>query len=218
MKTIYCIPGLGANETIFSRLNPKLAEIKPLKMVRPASDESIGSYASRLAEQIDSSHPFWLLGQSFGGMLAIELARVCPPEKLILISSTKCRKELPWYGRLIGNLRLHRFVPLAHPQYTSRISISLNGIKSAEDLAVFKGFAAGRDIELLRWSVDQALRWRECALPEKTVSVHGTADRLLPGRYVHPDFWIEGGTHFMIVTKAKEISDLLDRLIGPECD
>ena len=213
MMTIYCIPGLGANETIFSRLNPIHAEIKPVKMLRPAVGESLGSYALRLVEQIELSRPFWLLGHSFGGMLAVELTRLCHAERVILISSVKHRKELPWYGRLIGNVRLHRLVPLPYPQWVSPVGVFINGIKSAEDLAVFKGFAAARDAALLKWSTDQALRWRGCAISEEVVHIHGTADRLLPARYVHPDFWIEGGAHFMIVTRASEISVLIDKLV-----
>ncbi len=216
MKTIYCIPGLGANETIFSKLNPRLAEIKPLKMPRPAPDESISSYAGRLAVQIDTSRPFWLLGQSFGGMLAIELAGRCQTERLILVSSARSRDELPWYGRLIGNLRLHRLVPLSQPRFISPVSKFLNGIKSAEDLAVLRGFAVGRDVELLRWSTDQAIRWRGGAAPANMVCIHGTADRLIPARNVHADYWIESGTHFMIVTRGQEISDLIDNLIAGE--
>jgi pimeloyl-ACP methyl ester carboxylesterase len=185
-------------------------------MPRPVSGESIGSYALRLKEQLDLNRPFWLLGQSFGGMLAIELARLCHPERLVLVSSIRCRKELPWYGRLIGNLRLHRLVPLSHPQYTSRISVFMNGIEAAEDLAVFKGFAEGRDIELLRWSVDQALTWRGSVAADNVTSIHGTTDRLLPIRYVKPDYRIEGGTHFMIVTQGPEISALMDRLLDDQ--
>ena len=170
----------------------------------------------RLTEQIDSSRPFWLLGHSFGGMLAMELAQQLRPERLILVSSVRSRRELPWYGRLAGRLKLHRLVPLAHPRFISPMSIFLNGIRTEEDLAIFKGFAVGRDLDLLRWSTDQALKWRGVTAPDTLVCVHGTADRLLPARYVHPDFWIEGGTHFMIATRAEEISALIDTLIAEQ--
>jgi len=35
---------------------------------------------------------------------------------------------------------------------------------------------------------------------------------------VHADAWIVGGTHFMIVSRAEEISRLLDRMTVQECD
>jgi pimeloyl-ACP methyl ester carboxylesterase len=213
MKTIYCIPGLGANEAMFSKLKPEHAEIRPLILPRPFSDESLSSYASRLVALIDVDRPFYLLGQSFGGILSIEMARMCHPEMIILVSSVKCRAELPWYGRLIGRFRLHHLAPLSHPEYTAPISIFLNGIESVEDRAVFKSFAASRDMALLKWSLDQTLKWPGCAIPDNLVHIHGTADRLLPARYVSPHIWIEGGTHFMMVTRGAEISALIDKLV-----
>jgi pimeloyl-ACP methyl ester carboxylesterase len=213
MKPIYCIPGLGASIAIFSKLKPRQAVIRPVRLPTPTEGESLDLYALRVVELIDTCQPFWLLGQSFGGILAIEMARLCRPEKLILVSSVKSRLQLPWYGRLIGRLCLHRLAPLSCQKYTEPISLFLNGIKSAEDRALFKSFAVGRDMPLLKWSLDQTLRWPGGAVPDNLVHIHGTADRLLPARYVKPDIWVEGGTHFMIVTRAAEISTLVDRLV-----
>jgi len=213
MKSVYCIPGLGASIAIFSKLTPQEAVVRPLKLPSPSKGETLDSFATRVIALIDTSQPFWLLGQSFGGILAMEMARLCRPEKLILVSSVKCRTELPWYGRLIGRLRLHRLAPLSYPKCTMPVSLFLNGIESTEDRAVFRSFAVGRDMALLKWSLDQALRWPGGAVPDNLVHIHGTADRLLPGRYVRPDIWIEGGTHFMIVTRGPEISALLDKLV-----
>lgn len=218
MITIYCIPGLGATEAIFSRLKPRNADLRPLKLPRPADGENIRSYVSRLVGQVDTSHPFWLLGQSFGGILAIEMTRLCSPEKIILVSSVKCRKELPWYGRAIGAVRLHRLVPFSHPEYTLPVSRFLNGISTADERAVLEEMVAKRDVDLLRWSTDQAIRWQSGVIPENLLHIHGTADRLLPARYVNADVWIDGGTHFMIVSRAEEISRLLDRVTSQECN
>ena len=218
MKTIYCIPGLGATDAIFSRLKPKSVDLKPLKLPRPTDGDDIHSYASRLLGQLDTERPFWLLGQSFGGMLAIEMSRLCSPEKIILVSSVKCRQELPWYARLIGALRLHRLVPYSHPEYTLPVSRFLNGISTADERAVLKEMVAKRDVDLLKWSTDQAVTWHSGVAPDNLFHIHGTADRLIPARYVHADAWIVGGTHFMIVSRAEEISRLLDRMTVQECD
>ena len=213
MKPVYCIPGLGASVAIFSRLLTQEAVVRPLHLPSPSKGETLDDYVTRLVELIDTSQPFSLLGHSFGGILAMEMARLCRPEKLILVSSVKCRGELPWYARLIGRLRLHRLAPLSCPKYTTPVSLFLNGIKSPEDRTLFKSFAVGRDMALLKWSLDQTLMWPGCTVPDNLVHIHGTADRLLPARYVRPEIWIEGGTHFMIVTRGPEISALLDKLV-----
>jgi hypothetical protein len=56
----------------------------------------------------------------------------------------------------------------------------------------------------------------ERPLPTNLVHIHGTADRIFPARYVKPDVWINGGGHFMIVSRAAEISAWLDRLVTAE--
>ncbi|MGK6351614.1 hypothetical protein [Parapedobacter sp. DT-150] len=45
--------------------------------------------------------------------------------------------------------------------------------------------------------------------PSNTVHIHGTADRILPFRFVKADYVIPGGSHLMVVNRAKEISDII---------
>jgi hypothetical protein len=65
--------------------------------------------------------------------------------------------------------------------------------------------------------VDQALRWKGGISSENLIHIHGTADRILPFKYVSPDFSIKGGTHFMIFNRAVEISALLEELVADKC-
>lgn len=50
-------------------------------------------------------------------------------------------------------------------------------------------------------------------IPGNIIHVHGTADKLLPCRYVKADYLIEGGTHVMTLDKHTEISRLLQQLL-----
>jgi len=214
---VYCIPGVGGGEKIFSRLSPKQAEIVPLKWPRPERRENLQSYAKRLAAQIDTSRPFWLLGVSFGGMVAIELSRFLSPGRIVLVSSVKSRAELPWYGKLMGKMGVHHLVamPLAR-SFVAPGSYFL-GIETEEDYRLAKELVHNTDGPLLRWSIRQSWGWNpESSPPANLVHIHGTADRIFPARLVNPDIWIEGGGHFMIVSRADEISALLDRLIAGE--
>jgi len=107
---VYAISGLGADERAFQFLDLPF-ELIHIKWIEPQEEESLTSYASRLCRQIDHTKPFALVGLSFGGMLATEMCKFITPEHTILLSSAETKKGLPWWFRLIGNLKLTRMVP-----------------------------------------------------------------------------------------------------------
>ena len=77
---IYCISGLGADHTVFDRLDIN-GEKVCISWIPSFEWESLKDYARRLTAQVDTSEPFLLLGVSFGGMLAVEMNKFISPEK-----------------------------------------------------------------------------------------------------------------------------------------
>lgn len=69
------------------------------------------------------------------------------------------------------------------------------------------------DIRFVRWAISAILHWKNMTIPGNIIHVHGSADKLLPCRYVKADYVIEGGTHVMTLDKHPEISRLLQQLI-----
>ena len=207
---VYCIPGLGADERLFGNLSLKNGVVKPLSWLRPDNSESLKAYAGRMATQIDGTRPYCLLGVSFGGMIAGEMARLASPTCTIIVSSVRQSKELPWYGRLAGQLHLHRLIPMSVRPALLPLGYKLIGVLSDADRSLVRLLVVDTDQVLFRWSVDQALRWEFTGLIPGLIHVHGTADRILPARYVNPDHWISDGTHLMIYNRAAEISALID--------
>src|SRR6185312_11284822 len=94
MKHIYVISGFGADERVFSKLDFGDNDVHFIQWQVPEKDETLASYAERLAKEIVYPNPI-LIGLSFGGMMAIEIAKLIPIEKVILISSIRDRYELP---------------------------------------------------------------------------------------------------------------------------
>jgi surfactin synthase thioesterase subunit len=79
-KRIYLISGLGADRRVFKKLVfPTDFELIYLDWITPEPAESLEAYAARLALNIDTSAPFYLIGLSFGGMLATEIAKKLNP-------------------------------------------------------------------------------------------------------------------------------------------
>src|SRR4051794_35905388 len=93
-KNIYCISGLGADERAFERLKIAGCSLHFVDRIPPLPNETLFSYAGRMSERITEISPV-VIGLSFGGMIAIEMAKQIPIEKLILISSVKTRNEIP---------------------------------------------------------------------------------------------------------------------------
>ena len=108
---IYAISGLGADARVFNYLSLDI-EIIPLEWITPISDESIEHYAERLSDKINKEEPFYLLGVSFGGIVATEISKITRPIATILISSAEVKAELRWIYGLIGKLNIIPLLPI----------------------------------------------------------------------------------------------------------
>jgi hypothetical protein len=69
----------------------------------------IGQYAARMKSGISHERPV-LIGVSFGGMMAIEIAKFIPASTVILVSSIRGRGQRPTWMTVSGWLRLDRLV------------------------------------------------------------------------------------------------------------
>src|SRR5688572_23858828 len=111
---IYFIPGLGADKRIFRNIKvPEGCHAFYLDWIKPLKNESLQSYSYRLAEKIETTKPFVIVGLSFGGMLAAEIVNKYPLGRMIILSSIACSKDLPFYYRAAGNIYLHKLVPIS---------------------------------------------------------------------------------------------------------
>lgn len=205
MKNVYVISGLGVDERVFRDID--FGDVTPifLKWVTPEKSESIEDYARRLRSQIKSERPV-LIGLSFGGMMAIEIAQQIEPEKIILIASAKSRKEIPWYWKLAGIMNFHKLIPTATLKSVNALSYWFFGVKSHEDKMLLKQIFTETDGVFLRWAIDRLLKWKNSSIPQNAYHIHGSSDRLLPIRFVSIDRKVDGGGHFMTVTHAEKCS------------
>ena len=211
---LYFISGLGVDERAFQKLklSPNFT-VHYLRWIKPLKNETITSYAKRLAIEIDQSRPFALIGLSFGGMLASEINQFVQPVKTIIISSAANQTELPWYIRCIRFVPLYKLMTKQMLIEPNRVFYYVMGIKTEDEKKLMKTLLADMDIELLKWSIQIITTWRSKASIENLVHIHGDADKLLPINSTKTDHVIKGGEHFMIYSKAEEISELLNRLL-----
>jgi pimeloyl-ACP methyl ester carboxylesterase len=218
MRHLYCISGLGADERIFCKLQVPGSTFHFIRWIQPRAGENISDYAGRLCNQIDHDHPI-ILGVSFGGMMAIELAKVRQAEKVILISSVKSPSELPRWMKLCGRLKFDKILP-SKPLHTIRPLKALRpvqnyflGAESEEEKLIANEFRDTVDPIYLRWSINQVLNWRNEWLPQSIYHLHGEKDHIFPLKHVKPTHVIPNAGHFMVMNKYNQISEILRKIL-----
>lgn len=212
MRNIYCISGLGADERIFRRLRIEGAKLVCLAWPEHSRNDSMRSYAAKLSAMIEEDNPV-LLGVSFGGMLAVEIAKQRQVRKAILVSSAKSEAEKPGLPTPIRWFVTSGIVPpfvyrLPHPAlYT------LFGTENEEERKLVRSIILDSDGKFVKWAVATLLQWENMILPGNIVHIHGRKDRLIPPDDINADYWIEDGGHMMVYNRASEISRIIEQEI-----
>ena len=210
---IYLISGLGADREIFKNLTfSKAANIHYLDWITPKAKESLKAYALRMAEAIDRSVPFAIIGLSFGGMLATEMASVLHPQLTVLVSSVPTKRELPWHFHFVGRTGMNNLIPVFKPKTVPRFVASFFGVETRDDYILFKQLLRRTDPQFSKWAIDTILKWDRTEAPADLIRIHGGKDNVLPVGNGKVDYLIRGGGHFMIYNRADEISKILAEL------
>jgi len=212
--SIYLISGLGADRRAFQKLVfPPNFELVYLDWISPQPNEQLEAYAGRLALKIDTSTPFYLIGLSFGGMLATEIAKKTKPVHTLIISSISVFKELSWYYRLSGNLSLQKLLPLQLFRQNTSVAMKFLGAKTQHERMLIKQLITDSDPIFMKWALTSILNWRNKERPLNLTHIHGTADYILPIKHCKPDVIINGGGHFMIYANADEVSACIKEML-----
>lgn len=208
MQTLYFFSGLGADARAFDRLELPGCRIIHIRWIDPLKGESMADYARRLSEQITVPHPV-LVGLSFGGMMAIEVSRIIPVQKLVLISSAKTAGELAANKSFFLKWGLYKYLPGSWITKPNFMVYRLFGAASPADKALLAAILEDTDPRFYRWAMNGMVHWDNSYIPAHLIHIHGTADRIIPFQNVKADFAIEGGGHLMVYNRAAEISRII---------
>lgn len=210
---VYLIPGLGTDRRLFSRL--QLGDVRPRFLEWPAytRGSTLRGIAEGLASMVDRSRPHVLVGVSMGGMVAQELACITRPERVVLISSITGPEEFPVLLRFAKATGAHKLIS----DLTVRASWPLRrpfGVKDRGIAALLCEMAFAQGGRQIRRGTDAILRWEGSRWNGPLVRIHGDADRVLPlQRQV--DHVVRGGAHTIVISRAEEVSRLLQPYILP---
>jgi pimeloyl-ACP methyl ester carboxylesterase len=207
----YLTPGLGADERVFRGLSLPGPAVVLHWLVPQSPTEPLRQYAARLAEAVPPDQPCWLVGVSFGGLLALEIGRVRPLARMVLISSLADASQLPPLLKLGRITRLYRLVPFGLLPRLPRLAQWFFGARNGPEYRLLARILRDTDPAFAKWATRQLLHWDSTGVP-RAVRLHGTHDRLLPAGHSPVDYALPGAGHFMIVSHAATLSRLLREL------
>ncbi len=206
---IYVVSGLGADFKVLERLEfPENCELIFIDWLIPEKNEPFHSYVARMAEKVDDSEPFCLLGYSFGGIMVQEINKLKPAQKVVILGSIKSDKEKSRFIKTGEITKLPRILPVGmFNDKAANVYSVVRKMFDPKNPRILEYFRV-RDPYYLKWSVEKVSEWKFEETPE-VIQILGDKDIVFPIKYSKPDYIIKGGTHLFPATKYKEVSKIL---------
>lgn len=213
MIHVYLMPGMSANSLIFEKIKfPENFKLHKLDWINPDIDESIENYAKRLSEKIVHKNPV-LIGVSFGGILVQEISKIVKVDKLIIISSIKCNKEMPSHMKFGKITKSYKLLPVKWiNDFESLISFVL-GPKIKKRVDLYRKYLSVRDENYLSWSLREMIEWKQSNPLKNIIHIHGTKDLVFPTLYIKNFIKVPRGDHAMILKRAEWINQNIPKMI-----
>ena len=213
---LYFVPGLAAGSKIFEYLRFDTAKYKvyTIDWIVPLSqDETIENYAKRMCAYIKHENPV-LLGVSFGGIIIQEMSKHIKTRELFLISSVKTSNELPKRLRVIQKTKAYKLFPIKAFQNLDQFSKFFFGDFIQTRIKLYENYMTMKDEKYLTWAIYNVLNWKQTKQLANTTQIHGTEDYVFPIKHIKAPIKVKGGTHIMIINKAKTISNIIDQKLS----
>ena len=212
---VYFISGLGADKKAFERLRlPHKFFLHYLDWIAPNKNETLNEYAKRLALSIDTSRPFALVGLSMGGMIAAAMTQFLQPQKTILISSVGCNAEFPPLLKIARTTKVYKLIPAYILHHPNAVAYWLFGARSRSEKSMMHYLISNSNPRFVEWAIGAIVNWKDCERPKQLFHIHGSSDKILPLKYTKPDVVIDKGSHFMVWTKAGQVSKLIEQALA----
>lgn len=211
---LYIVSGLGADFTVLEKLKfPDHIEIVFLDWLIPDLGEKFKHYVKRMADRIDDSEPFLLLGYSFGGVIVQEIQKLKPAEKVVILGSIKTHHEKSGFIKMGELTRIPKFLPKS--LFTEKTTYAYSFFRRLIDPKnprVMDYFTV-RHPYYLKWSVEKMAAWKSEPNPH-VIQILAEKDIVFPLKYSKPDYVIKNATHLFPATKPKQVSKILSEIFN----
>jgi len=214
-QNIYLLSGLTANEYMFKNLIfPDGFTIKFLPWLQNDTNDTLETYAQKLIDTYNVKEGQKILGLSFGGIMASEIQKLCPQEKIIIVSSVSHNNQMPPYYQ--SHLLFELFKPFLKGKNTLPDSVLKWPFEPIDyqDFCEVKKNIETSNVDHLLWVLEQLSLWEHASKHSNLIQIHGSIDRIFPPNYVNCDYKIKGGGHLMLLNKAAQINPILAKVLA----
>ncbi len=207
---LYYISGLGSDHRAYMFLNFDEYECKHIEWVEHNESDTLSDYAKKLLPQFDTSKPIIIIGTSLGGMLATEINKLIDVKHTFIISSVKTKSEQPGYFNFFRIFPMYNFLPdsmLGDPNFWLKLLFPAGMKDEWKDL--FADMFSKWSPSFLRWAMRAALWWDNVQKIQNYTHIHGDHDFVFPCIHLKDYIQIKNGTHIMVLTRAREIKNII---------
>lgn len=204
---VYFVSGMCYNCKVFDKLIlPKGYNKIYIEWLMPSIDETLQQYAQRMAESIDKSKPFVLVGYSFGALVVQEMNSFLSPQKTIIISSFKKETETPMLFRLARKTHLAERASLRVFSSTQLITDVFNRLVYNMPTSELETYMTVVDPVYIKWAIVQIISWIPDKVHPHLYHIQGTKDQIFPYEKMEDVYLVPEGDHLMVLKKYEEVS------------
>ena len=214
MTKYFFLPGLGADKRLFTGLEALSPAVYP-DYIKPKDQETLEDYSQRLVETIDYTSDDVLIGFSFGGICALEMAKKKKPKAIVLIASLRSYRgntlkfKLQTYAMKVLPDSLLKTIIQSLLSKTFKRDPLLNSSQHQ----MLDSMAAEIDIAFFRWASTSCANWRGDFLARPldvpVHSIHGENDQIIPKENLPDVHVIQGANHLIQYTHAEEVQAIV---------
>ncbi|MCB1095801.1 MAG: alpha/beta hydrolase [Verrucomicrobiae bacterium] len=188
---------MSPTQRAFDRLAPLLqGELLRVNWISPGKARTVQEYSRFLITDLNLTGPCDVVGVSFGGIIAQEIAPLLDARICIVVASIGSTAELPQPWRWL------RFLP------TGMCRAALGFVGACASGQMFH--RSNPDGEWYRWATAATLSWKPSGPSSvKCTRIHGDRDRTFPSGHLFSDHVIEGGGHLITMTHAESLAEII---------
>lgn len=169
---------------------------------------------------MDVNNEITLIGLSFGGLVAQEMAKLIPCKQVIIISSVRSPEQFSWQLKLASKTRLYKIVPFWLMHLGNKLTADYYfSTTSKTESVLLHQIINDTDPHFLKWAIEKIMTWENEGITVPLTHIHGAKDRIFPIKPIrslrtHRLKEIPNGGHFMIVNQVRQIQALIFELIS----
>ncbi|MDT0643286.1 alpha/beta hydrolase [Zunongwangia sp. F363] len=211
---VYFMPGMAANPSIFEHIQLPQEQFKVhyLKWIIPEKGESLKEYAIRMNGFIKHKNPV-LIGVSFGGILVQEMSKYIDVYRLIIISSVKCKAELPGTMKFAAKTGAFKLLPTGLLNFVDHFEKVAFGTYLKKRAKLYRQYLSVRDKRYINWAIKNTVLWDCEEVDKKLIHIHGDKDEIFPAKNIQDYIKVEGGTHVMVINRFRWFNEHLPQII-----